>query len=591
MQILSPIKLNGKALNLEELQRSIDACYLVEVIAPIVGENLHVPMRDLSTSLISLLSHQNTAVQLAAARAISSISQSISIVPFFLEALERLLHNNSSNAERLGGLLAMREIIKKCGVGLVPYIPLIVVFLMKRMSDPIIEVRSLATSSFAKAVALMPLAYGMNSPLGLSERQKGILETEGMFLNQLLDNSKMDDYDLPFKLLTGSLRTYQQDGINWLAFLKRFGLHGILADDMGLGKTLQSTSIIAAATIERRKRYVEGSSDVDKPLPSLVVCPATLVSHWPHEIAKFVSPDVLRPLMIHGSLKEREALLQKIQGDKVVIISYETLRSNIEALKQIEWLYIILDEGHAIRNPESKISIAARSLKGNHRLILSGTPVQNSVLEVWSMFEFLMPGYLGTSKEFFRKFGKSVEKARKSSGKISAEEQASILSLQLLHRQIMPFVLRRTKDQVLKDLPPKIIQDILCDPSDVQKALFENFDGSVITQAMEASGSSSDVKGHVFQQLHFLRRLCSHPVLVLDEKNPVHLQIAKGISSSWVDAISQICADLKYSPKLNALRELLIECGIGSEEGQFRETCKWLLCPSHVSDVCNYFYR
>ena len=182
---------------------------------------------------------------------------------------------------------------------------------------------------------------------------------------------------------------------------------------MGLGKTIQSTVIMAAATQAQRASFESSKEESDIPKPSLVVCPATLVSHWPHEISKFVSTDILEPLRVHGKPQERRLCYDRIVSHSVVVISYETLRADIDILAKIKWLYIVLDEGHAIRNPTSKLAQAAQKLNGRHRLILSGTPIQNSIMEIWAMFEFLMPGYLGDRKTFNAKYGRSVEKARK----------------------------------------------------------------------------------------------------------------------------------------------------------------------------------
>jgi TATA-binding protein-associated factor len=229
------------------------------------------------------------------------------------------------------------------------------------------------------------------------------------------------------------LRRYQQEGINWLCFLRRFGLNGVLADDMGLGKTLQATTIMACSAAERQaaaaagtaasaavgaaaenggqqhdqqQQALAGRKAAAAPgglLPSLVVCPSTLVGHWAHEINKYVDESVLHPLAISGTPAERIAAQQQLrQGAaaaggcyNVVIISYESLRSDADWASGISWDYIVLDEGHVIRSTKSKLAQAVKRLQAQHRLVLSGTPIQNSALELWSLFDFLMPGFLG----------------------------------------------------------------------------------------------------------------------------------------------------------------------------------------------------
>jgi TATA-binding protein-associated factor len=210
------------------------------------------------------------------------------------------------------------------------------------------------------------------------------------------------------------LRRYQQEGINWLSFLRRFGLNGVLADDMGLGKTLQATTIMACSAAERQApaaAAAESNSLQQQQqqaaaaglLPSLVVCPSTLVGHWAHEINKYVDESVLRPLAISGTPAERASAQQQLrQGNaaaggcyNVVIISYESLRSDADWACGISWDYVVLDEGHVIRSTKSKLAQAVKRLQAQHRLVLSGTPIQNSALELWSLFDFLMPGFLG----------------------------------------------------------------------------------------------------------------------------------------------------------------------------------------------------
>lgn len=169
---------------------------------------------------------------------------------------------------------------------------------------------------------------------------------------------------------------------------------------------------MAAATLEQAAAHAASRQAEDSPRPHLVVCPSTLVPHWGHEIAKFVEPHVLRPLLIQGPPQQRAALQQQLarsqqvqqggaQGGQaqprynVVVMSYEHMRADAEWVAAQRWCYCVLDEGHMIQNPRSKVAAAARRVAAQHRLLLSGTPVQNSVLELWSLFDFLMPGFLG----------------------------------------------------------------------------------------------------------------------------------------------------------------------------------------------------
>ena len=565
-------------------QAAIDGLRTLEMLATALHPDVIPSVLSMLPSLAKCLGHPNGAVQLAAARTLAALGAAhpAALMPPILESVSALLAANATEPSRLGAVVAMKEIVNCLGLQLVPYVQLAVVPLLGRMSDPHPGTRAIAASCFAQVVALMPLAQGVPPPPGLSPAQEATLEKEGGFLQQLLDNKQMDDFTLPFNLLTGTLRRYQQEGINWLAFLRRFGLHGVLADDMGLGKTLQATSIVAAATIEAREKFAATGNTADAPRPSLIVCPATLVAHWPHEIGKFVDETVLRPLQYHGTPPARAALRPLLAKHDVVVMSYEALRADVDWVSSINWLYCVLDEGHAIRNPSSKIAQAARKVNAQHRIILSGTPIQNSVLEMWALFHFLMPGFLGGERAFNARYGKALAASR-GAKKGSAEAERGVLALDALHRQVMPFVLRRTKDEVLKDLPPKTVQDVICDPGELQRALYEDFAASqamaAVTGAVQdgtissAEGSKSESSAappHVFQALHYLRRLCSHPLLVLDPEVPAHSKalikvLGPKLGNDWPAAKEHLRIHLEHSPKLAALRELLIDCGIGTD--------------------------
>lgn len=171
-------------------------------------------------------------------------------------------------------------------------------------------------------------------------------------------------------ILFGSIR-YQQEGINWLAFLKRFKLHGILCDDMGLGKTLQASAIVASDIAEHR-----ASNNSENIHPSLIICPSTLVGHWAFEIEKFIDASLISTLQYVGSAQDRISLRDQFDKHNVIITSYDVVRKDTDYLGQILWNYCILDEGHIIKNSKSKITVAVKQLKAERRLILSGTPIQ-----------------------------------------------------------------------------------------------------------------------------------------------------------------------------------------------------------------------
>lgn len=207
---------------------------------------------------------------------------------------------------------------------------------------------------------------------------------------------------------------------------------------MGLGKTLQTICILAG---DHHQRAVEKQAQ----LPSLVVCPPTLVGHWSYEVQKFVSEKFLSPLQYFGLPAIREELRNQIKYHNLVIASYDIVRKDIEFFSKLRWNYCILDEGHIIKNGKTKCSKAIKQLHANHRLILSGTPIQNNVLELHSLFDFLMPGFLGSEKQFQVRFSRPILASRdpKSSPK---EQEAGALAMESLHRQVLPFLLRRVKE-------------------------------------------------------------------------------------------------------------------------------------------------
>lgn len=176
--------------------------------------------------------------------------------------------------------------------------------------------------------------------------------------------------------------------------------------DMGLGKTLQSISILASKHHERAERFKATKSPDSVHIPSLIICPTTLTGHWHAEIVKYTNN--LKALRYVGTSRERQRLVDHIPQQDVVIASYDSVRNDIAHLAQFNWHYCILDEGHQIKNGRTKITQAVKLIKAKHRLLLSGTPIQNNVLELWSLFDFLMPGFLGTEQQFNERFGKPI---------------------------------------------------------------------------------------------------------------------------------------------------------------------------------------
>jgi TATA-binding protein-associated factor len=372
--------------------------------------------------------------------------------------------------------------------------------------------------------------------------------------------------------LTLTLRPYQKEGVNWLAFLRRFGLSGALCDDMGLGKTLQATAALAADVAER---IASGAPHA----PSLVVCPPTLVGHWAEEVAKYLPPShALRVVCYAGPPGARAALAPSIPGAHLVVTSYDTVRADAAALCGVDWAYVVLDEGHAIRNPRAKTTLAIKRLRAAHRLLLSGTPIQNDVAELWSLFDFLMPGFLGAEADFRRRYGGGGNRAACA---------VDALALGALHKQVMPFIMRRMKEEVLKDLPPKVLTDVFVEPSPLQAHLYAAFEASAgradaekaLAGAAEGDGGGGggaaaaaaappkEGAAHAFAALQYMRKLCSHPALALASapaERRAALARSLGGAAGAADPDSWL-RRTEHAPKLAALAQILRDCGIGAD--------------------------
>ncbi|KAL8521551.1 hypothetical protein ACS0TY_011900 [Phlomoides rotata] len=558
-------KLIDKSIDsVKDPQILINNIQVVRSIAPFLDVALRQKLLTLLPCIFRSVRHSHIAVRLSASRCITAMAKSMTldVMGVLIENVVPMLGDMASVRARQGAGMLVSLLVQGLGLELVPYAPLLVVPLLRCMSDCDHSVRQSVTHSFAALVPLLPLARGVSPPVGLTDRLSRNKE-DALFLEQLVDNSHIDDYKLPFELNV-TLRRYQQEGINWLAFLRRFNLHGILCDDMGLGKTLQSSAIVASDIAE----HLATNKDEDLP-PSLIICPSTLVGHWVYEIEKFIDPSLLTTLQYIGSAQDRSCLRLQFNKHNTIVTSYDVVRKDIDHLSQFFWNYCILDEGHIIKNSKSKVTCAVKQLKAKHRLILSGTPIQNNVLDLWSLFDFLMPGFLGTERQFQAAYGKPLLASRDP--KCSAKDaEAGVLAMEALHKQVMPFLLRRTKDEVLSDLPEKIIQDRYCDLSPVQLKLYEQFSGSHVRQEIssvvkqnEDAGGAPKASSHVFQALQYLLKLCSHPLLVLGERIPDSLV---PMLSELVPANSDISSELHkihHSPKLVALQEIMEECGIG----------------------------
>ncbi|XP_077293659.1 histone acetyltransferase 1 isoform X2 [Arctopsyche grandis] len=533
----------------------ISSLQVLEVVAPHVQIELIVEIFKILDCLILLLENVYKGVRHMAARCIATLANidAPKVMQKVVDKVIPLLSVLECNKKRQGASEVLACIIDKLQINVVPYIVLLVVPLLGRMSDHDESVRLMSTHCFATLIQLMPLDGAIKEPTSLSDELQAQRTRDRQFLQQLFNPKSIEDYKIPIPI-SAELRSYQQAGVNWLAFLNKYKLHGVLCDDMGLGKTLQSICIIAGDHYYREQRFKETKSPDSIPLPSLVICPPTLTGHWVYEVNKFLLGKYLTPLHYMGPPAERERLRCKINKSSLIIASYDIVRKDIDFFNTIKWNYCVLDEGHIVKNGKTKASKAIKTIVANHRLILSGTPIQNNVLELWSLFDFLMPGLLGTERQFTARYSKPILAARDQRA-TPLHLEAGALAMEALHRQVLPFLLRRMKEDVLKELPPKITQDYYCELSPLQKRLYEDFSRTHMPNGIE---DGMETQQHIFQALRYLQNVCNHPKLVLTSQHPEFANITHELAQS-----NSSLNDIQHAAKLPALRQLLQDCGIG----------------------------
>ena len=364
---------------------------------------------------------------------------------------------------------------------------------------------------------------------------------------------------VPLGSLDATLRDYQKHGVYWLNFLAQNGFGGILADEMGLGKTLQALAFI---------RTLAGQG------PSLVVCPSSLIFNWRAEAAKW-TPE-LRVLALDGPRRTED--FHKIEKADLVITSYPLLRRDAEAYQGQQFSAVILDEAQHIKNPDSQNAQAAASLKARHRFVLTGTPVENSVRDIWSLMSFLMPGYLGTRTEFRERYENAVQ------SQPGGPEQ------QRLTRRIRPFLLRRTKQDVAKEIPDKLEQVAYCELTDSQRAIYTQLASATKQQLSELAGQKDRNKARMVVLTALLRlrqAACDARLLGLDSPPPeadasAKLDLLEELLSEALDGGHRVLVFSQFVTMLNHIRSRLDRLGVeycyldgqtrdrGTEVGRFQ---------------------
>jgi superfamily II DNA or RNA helicase len=333
--------------------------------------------------------------------------------------------------------------------------------------------------------------------MGMEEKEDETLSLKKTFSEEWLSkwqkwkNGGENMYDLPPAIQVEALRSYQQKGYDWINVMAEAGGSVCLADDMGLGKTLQTICFVA----NRLHHYPKGKH--------LIICPASLIYNWQQEFQKFAA--TIKTTAYHGSHRKKECLDdEKIP---VIITSYGTMRQDIETLTTKEFDVIVIDESHQIKNPATQINRAVHELNGTTRIALSGTPVMNGTQDLYAQLNFLLPGLLGSSEFFRREYTLPIERQR---------DQEKAKALQKI---IAPFVLRRTKEQVAPDLPPKTESILWCEMGHDQKQAYESIKDNIRSSVLleiEQNGLNKG-KMSVLAGLTKLRQACNSCELVTGE--------------------------------------------------------------------------
>lgn len=333
-----------------------------------------------------------------------------------------------------------------------------------------------------KRCAALPLQFSMSKKL--QELREQIVGEKELTPSKISDN------------VQATLRSYQKEGVEWLTKLRKMHLNGILADDMGLGKTLQAICILSAQIEEKEESC------------SLIICPTSLVYNWQEEFHKF-NPNI-KVKVIDSTPCKRQKELEKLGDYHIVITSYNLLQKDVESYALHTFDYLILDEAQHIKNRTTRNAKSVKQLQANHKLILTGTPIENSLDELWSLFDFLMPGLLGQYERFIEKYMRG--------GGLTKDEEPRMVALR---RKVAPFILRRMKEDVLDDLPP--VSEIVyhCSLSEKQQKLYTSYAASAkeeLSKLVKSEGFDK-IQIHVLATLTRLKQICCHPAIFAKE-NP-----------------------------------------------------------------------
>ena len=335
-------------------------------------------------------------------------------------------------------------------------------------------------------------------------------------ISEKIINLDKVNYELP-KDLKAELRQYQVTGFRWFKNLSYLGFGGVLADEMGLGKTVQTIAFLLS---EKNKK-------------SLIVAPTSLIYNWKNEFNKFAP--TMKICVLHGDKDERQEILNDFENYDVILTTYGTLKNDEEKYEKIKFDYCILDEGQNIKNPLAQSTKSVKNIKAENKFILTGTPIENNLIELWSIFDFIMPGYLDSVSNFKNRF---------------VNKEDSAIELQ---KYIKPFMLRRLKKDVITELPEKIEKNYYVELTKEQKKVYASYVKD-IKEKME-NNEFSDDKITIFSYLTKLRQLCLDPSIVLDDYDGKSGKIEE-VVSMIKDNISENHKILLFSQFTSVLKNI-----------------------------------
>lgn len=347
----------------------------------------------------------------------------------------------------------------------------------------------------------------------------------------------LEPKDMDFQIpegVAGILRDYQKIGFKWLKTLAAYGMGGILADDMGLGKTLEALTFILSERDAEKK-------------PMLVVAPTSLIYNWQAEVQKFV-PD-MKAIVVTGTAMDRLELLKEVCNADIIITSYPLIRRDIESYREMEFSYCFLDEAQHIKNPDSINAKSVKSIRAKGFFALTGTPIENSLTELWSIFDFIMPGYLLSHGQFVKKYEKPIMKEK--------DERTA----QELSKQIRPFLLRRMKKDVLKELPEKIESKMVSELTEEQKKIYmaylQQAKGEIFQEIDSNGFEKSQIK--ILAALTRLRQICCHPQLFVDnyKGSSGKLEMLQELLAEALDSSHRILLFSQFTSMLSIIGDYL----------------------------------